>query len=129
LEHLKSRFSEGDVALIVNLLHQIGFALRSENAALMKGFIVSVHEHAGQLGAQGQLSQRARLMLDLVIDIKNNRKRADNLGKQAAALLPHFVQLLKENHVDAVSLRHLTWHQACPRDLPKSLICVAHTVG
>jgi nucleolar MIF4G domain-containing protein 1 len=113
LEHLKSSFSEGDVVIIVHLLHQIGFAVRSENAALMKDFVVSVHERAGQLGAKGELTQRARLMLDLVVDIKNNRKRSGNSNRRAASLLPHFVQLLKGSSVDSVSLHNLTWNRAC----------------
>ncbi len=39
----------------------------------MKEFVVAVHERAGQARAGGQLSQRATMLLELVVDVKNNR--------------------------------------------------------
>jgi hypothetical protein len=56
LDQLKESFSEGDVALLVTMLNAVGLALRSEDAAGMKDFVVAVHARAAQQGAEGTLS-------------------------------------------------------------------------
>ena len=115
LERLKADFSDGDVTLIVSMLHAFGLDLRADDPAGMKTFVLSVHARAADLGAQGELSQRARLMLDLVVDIKNNRKRGGAGGGQTAALPPDVRKLVHGSNVEAVALRQLTWDTVRPR--------------
>ena len=69
---------------------------------------MSVHAKAAELGAQSALSQRARLMLDLIVDIKNNRKRPTK-GGQTAELPPDVLKLVHGSNISAVSLRNLQW--------------------
>lgn len=39
----------------------------------MKDFVVAVHARAGVAGGAGQLTKRAQMLLELVVDVKNNR--------------------------------------------------------
>lgn len=105
LEHLKAGFTETDISLMVTTLHTIGLRLRSADAPSMKTFVLSVHARSAELASKEALSQRARLMLDLVVDIKNNRKRA---SPQAANLPADVAKLLRESNVDTVAL-DVTW--------------------
>ncbi|KAG2436983.1 hypothetical protein HYH02_011415 [Chlamydomonas schloesseri] len=73
---LRERFSEADVSAMVTLLNAVGLQLRNADPGLMKEFVLGVHERAAALGKDGQLSRRAQLMLDLIIDIKNNKTSA-----------------------------------------------------
>ena len=73
--------------------------------------MLAVHARAAELGSQGALSQRARLMLDLVVDIKNNRKRGDGAGGRTASLPPPVAKLLRDSNVEAVSLQQLSWEK------------------
>lgn len=57
--------------MVVTLLQAAGLALRGGDPAAMKEFVVAVHARAGQAGAA--LSKRARMLLELVVDVKNNR--------------------------------------------------------
>jgi nucleolar MIF4G domain-containing protein 1 len=109
LELFKASFTDGDITLMVTLLHNVGLALRSDDTESMKAFVLSVHARAAELGEQGALSQRARLMLDLVVDIKNNRNRGNRSGGQTASLPSDVAKLMRESNVDLVSLDHLTW--------------------
>jgi nucleolar MIF4G domain-containing protein 1 len=111
LEHLKDGFADGDVALIAALLHAAGLGPRGDDPAAMKAFVLAVHATAADLGARGALSQRARLMLELIVDIKNNRKRmGGKAGGGATAALPlDVVKLVQGSNVEAVALRQLSW--------------------
>ncbi|GLC58960.1 hypothetical protein PLESTB_001421700 [Pleodorina starrii] len=82
---LKDRFQEADVSAMVTLLNAVGLQLRNAEPALMKDFVLGVHQRAAQLGKDGQLSRRAQLMLDLIIDIKNNKTSAAGGAAAAAA--------------------------------------------
>ena len=112
LEHLKAGFSDGDVTLLVHVLHSVGFQLRAGDAVAMKDFVVGVHSKAAELASQSALSQRARLMLDLVVDIKNNRKR-DERGGRTASLPADVANLLRDSNVEAVALEQLSWNKVC----------------
>ncbi|GLI60135.1 hypothetical protein VaNZ11_002206 [Volvox africanus] len=81
---LKERFQELDVSAMVTLLNAVGLQLRNADPGLMKEFVLGLHERAAQLGRDGLLSRRAQLMLDLIIDIKNNKTSAAG-GAAAAA--------------------------------------------
>ena len=39
----------------------------------MKEFVVAVHVRAGEAGGAGTLTRRAQMLLELVVDVKNNR--------------------------------------------------------
>ena len=39
----------------------------------MKDFVVAVHARAAQAGGAGRLTKRAQILLELVVDVKNNR--------------------------------------------------------
>ena len=107
---LVRRFTEQDVALILALLTAAGFQLRRDNPAAMKDFVVAVHARAAEAGTAGAMSARAQVLLGLVLDIKNNRRRAGR-GQPAppAALAPAPLKFLKDAGVDAVQLRSLPW--------------------
>ncbi|EFJ47843.1 hypothetical protein VOLCADRAFT_91452 [Volvox carteri f. nagariensis] len=138
---LKERFQEADVAAMVTLLNAVGLQLRNADPGLMKEFVLGVHERAAQLGREGNLSRRAQLMLDLIIDIKNNKtsaaggaaasvalagnvtrkgKTADaaagaggggRRGGALAVLQPSVAKWLQQLGVEEVCLRGLTWQK------------------
>eukprot|EP00892_Ulva_mutabilis_P003510 jgi/Ulvmu1/1530/UM011_0260.1 len=134
LEHLKEAFSDGDVHLILLVLNTVGFQLRGDDAAGMKTFIESVHAKSASKKASGDLSQRARLMLELIVDIKNNRKRKIG-GVHAgldASLPPATLKQLRECNADLIALHHVTWEQLCASDhrgawwLPQAAVLPPH---
>lgn len=88
------RLSEIDVDLIVSILSTIGLKLRNEDPSAMKDFVLSVHTRAAELGQSGSLTQRARLMLELVVDVKNN-KGSNKASGAATALSPGLNKWLK----------------------------------
>lgn len=113
LEHLKQKFSDGDVHLILLVLQTVGYQLRGDDGVGMKAFIESVHGKSATLRTNNALSQRARLMLELIVDIKNNRKRK-NLGGHVgleAAVPAGTLKQLRECNAEAMALHHITWPQ------------------
>ena len=105
LNHWKSRFLEADLAMMSSLLNACGLAVRAADPVSMKEFVVGVHVRAAEAG---NLSKRAEIMLELVVDIKNNRKKENNGGA-----LPPFPLTIKKwlNSVCVadVALGGLTW--------------------
>lgn len=77
--------------------------------------MVAVHGKAAKVGAEGLLSPRAGIMLGLVLDIKNN-KRKDKASGPAAVLSPAVVKWLKQSHVGQVQLKGLTWQKLLNKD-------------
>lgn len=80
----------------------------------MQDFIVAVHARA----ASSTMTQRARLLLDLIIDIKNNRKHSKSSAKadaaglhmaSEAALEPAVKAWLNKLDTAAVQLHGLSW--------------------
>lgn len=57
----------------------------------------------------GRLTKRAELMLELVVDIKNNRKREGKKGGAAAVLSPTALKWLKQCRVEELQMAGLTW--------------------
>lgn len=113
LEHLKDKFSDFDVHLILLVLQTVGYQLRSDDGVGMKAFIESLHAKSATLRTSNALSQRARLMLELIVDIKNNRKRK-NLGGHVgleATVPAGTLKLLRECNAEAIALHHITWPQ------------------
>lgn len=68
-----------------------------------------------QTAASGGLSTRARVMLDLVVDIKNNRKREDGRRK-AVQLDSAAAKWLRGCNVGAVALGGITWKKVLTGD-------------
>jgi len=57
----------------------------------------------------GSLSHRADVMLDLVIDIKNNRLSKTGKKETMKILSPNIGRWLQELEVQKMALVHLTW--------------------
>ena len=93
LTRLVGTLDELDAALMLSLLRCAGPRLRSEDPAGMRDFIASLQTRVAELreknkegddgvrsGDQGDqgggLTKRARLMLDMVVDLKNNKRVA-----------------------------------------------------
>ena len=72
--------------------------------------MVAVHARAAKAGSEGGMSPRAEIMLSLVLDIKNNKRR-DKASGPAAVLSPAVVTWLKQCHVGHVQLKGLTWNK------------------
>ncbi len=71
---------------------------------------MAVHARAAKAGSDGGMSPRAEIMLSLVLDIKNNKRR-DKASGPAAVLSPAVVTWLKQCHVGHVQLKGLTWNK------------------
>ncbi|KAF8061907.1 MRF1 [Scenedesmus sp. PABB004] len=128
LGELTRRFEEGDVAMMLTLLNAVGLQLRATDPAAMKGFVLAVHARAAAAG--GRMSKRAEIMLELVMDIKNNRAReakakakkgaaagggggggaaAAGRGGAAAVLQPPLLKWLRGAGVADVTLANVSW--------------------
>lgn len=96
--------------------------MRSDDPEAMKCFIINVHRRAGDFSKQGNaifvlaeselsgiLSKKAELMLDLVIDIKNNRL-AKKGSRESFIHLSHTVgKWLQKIDVSKIALMDLNW--------------------
>ncbi|GAB4822711.1 hypothetical protein N2152v2_009757 [Parachlorella kessleri] len=108
LNRLKARFGDGDVSLLATLLRACGLQLRAADPLAMKEFVVSVHARAAEAGGAAALSKRGQSMLELVVDIKNNRKRGGD--KSAASLLaPAISKWLRSAGVSEVAVGGIAW--------------------
>lgn len=87
-------------------LHGIMFP----SAPDVQDFVVAVHGRAAKAAAEGKMSPRADIMLSLVLDIKNNRRR-DRASGPAAVLSSGVISWLKQCHVGQVQLKGLTWEK------------------
>lgn len=99
--------------LVLLVLQTVGYQLRSDDAVGMKALIESVHAKSATLKASNSLSQRARLMLELIVDLKNNRKRK-NMGGHVgleATVPPATLKQLRDCNADAMALHYITWPQ------------------
>lgn len=94
----------------------------------VQDFVLGVHERAATAGVEGAMTKRAEIMLELVIDIKNNRKRdvsgnskskasgSSSKGGAAAVLQPGVIKWLKQSGVDDVKLVNLSWKKLVTPD-------------
>ena len=128
---LSKSLTELDSTLMLTLLRVAGTRLRSEDPVGMKEFIIALQARvaelqkvAGEGEDGGQLSKRARLMLEMVIDLKNNRKRADSsadVGKDQWGFPMPLSKWLKGTSVGeaTVALRALTYEKLISTDKQK----------
>lgn len=102
----------------------------------LQDFVLAVHNRAAAAGAAGGMTKRAEIMLELVMDIKNNRQRdvkasraaaaavtaaggkkaaaaaagaAAGRGGAAAVLQPGLLKWLKQSGIDEVTLANISW--------------------
>ncbi|CAG9459980.1 unnamed protein product [Pedinophyceae sp. YPF-701] len=122
LAHLTQNFSEVAVTLMVTVLNACGLALRSDDPVAMRDFVVGVHKRAAEVGGGQGLSKRTELMLELVCEIKNNRRSAKastpagaRQGGRTAVLSAAQLRWLRQLGVEAVQLRSVTWAKLLDR--------------
>jgi nucleolar MIF4G domain-containing protein 1 len=122
--HVTASLGEADVALTLAVLRAAGPRLRADDPAGLRDFIISLQERsaaAQQAGiaageGEGGLSQRARLLLELVCDLKNG-KRGAKLGAAGGGGGDDFpaplARWLREADVGvpALALSSLTWRK------------------
>lgn len=130
LGELTRRFTESDVAMMLTLLNAVGLQVRSADPIAMKDFVLAVHNRAAAAGP-GSLTKRAEIMLELVVDIKNNKSRevkaakaqaaaaavagerkssgGGGRGGAAAVIQPGLLKWLKLSGVDEVTLVNISW--------------------
>lgn len=108
-------FSDEHVVSIAGLLTIAGLALRKADPSLMKNFVIDIHEKASQ---HGDLTTRAKVMLDLVVDVKNNRMKSrqgalsissNGSATLANALPPNVSNWFKACNVDAIAVGGIPW--------------------
>ena len=111
LDFWSQRFGDHEVTAIAALLRAAGISLRASDPIRMKEFVVNVHERASkETGQDGsKLSVRARVMLDLVVDIKNNKKRGDY--KSAYVLSPAVSKWLRSLDLSEVAVGGIPWER------------------
>lgn len=93
---------------------------------VLQDFVLAVHARAAAARSAGQLSTRADMLLDVVVEVKNNRAGGGKDGAQGAAMSPVQQRLLKQWGVGQVLLRGMTWPRLLARDSHKvlcSLLC------
>ena len=77
--------------------------------SLPQDFVLAVHARAAEARAAGELSTRADILLDVVVEVKNNRAARGREGPQSAVISPVQQRLLKQWGVGEVLLRGMTW--------------------
>lgn len=122
LKSWSSEFSEEHIVSIAGLLTIAGLSLRKADPQEMKNFVLEIHSIAGE---KGDLSVRAKVMLDLVVDVKNNRMKKrqgslaipmDGTKPLASALPPQTGLWYKSLSVETVSIGGLSWDKILSAD-------------
>lgn len=113
----RARFSDADVAAMAALLGAAGLALRAADPERMKAFVVEVHAAAAAAGGAAALPPRTRVMLELVVDVKNNRQRRERGAAGAGpALAPAAARWLKGAGAAGVAVGGITWEKVLRGD-------------
>ncbi|KAI7835645.1 hypothetical protein COHA_010459 [Chlorella ohadii] len=110
LDTWRERFTETDVSMIVTLLQACGLQLRAADPVAMKEFVVAVHARAGQAGGTGRLTKRAQILLELVVDVKNNRTR-EEAKRKVVVLAPAIGKWLKQCGAPDAAVGGISWHK------------------
>lgn len=119
-------FTDEHVVSIAGLLTVAGLALRKAEPALMKEFVVDMQDKASKMN-QDQLTTRARVMLDLVVDVKNNRMKdrkgmlaisGNSSATLANALPPNVAQWFRGSisKIEAVAIGGIPWSKVIRKD-------------
>jgi nucleolar MIF4G domain-containing protein 1 len=112
---------------------------------VLQDFVLAVHTRAASAGATGGMSKRAEIMLELVMDIKNNRLREGKASKAAAAaaaaagkkgrggaaavLQPGLLKWIKQLGVDDVTLSNISWAKLVQPDKKGESSCDESWLG
>ncbi|PSC75596.1 nucleolar MIF4G domain-containing 1 [Micractinium conductrix] len=117
LDSWRQRFTETDVSMIVTLLHACGLQLRAADPIMMKEFVVATHARAAEAGAAGGsgLTKRAQMLLELVVDVKNNRRR-DDAKRRVVELAPAVGKWLKACGASDAAVGGITWQKVQQRN-------------
>ncbi|KAI3443378.1 hypothetical protein Pfo_000043 [Paulownia fortunei] len=108
---LGKRLTEVDVSTVLTVLQCCGMKLRGDDPVGMKNFISSVQSRVNELKASsgnGQSnisSKRMEFMIEIICDIKNNKKRSKEDTVQHT-LIKKWLQKLR---VDDILIRGLQW--------------------
>ncbi|QCD97374.1 nucleolar MIF4G domain-containing protein 1 [Vigna unguiculata] len=115
---LSKRLTETDVSIILALLQCCGMKIRVDDPAAMKDFILSVQDTSKKLKAssgddsQKKNSKRMDFMLEIICDIKNN-KRKPNEDSAHHTRIKKWLQKLR---VDDILIRGLKWSKLLDPD-------------
>jgi nucleolar MIF4G domain-containing protein 1 len=97
LHHVTGRLSELDVALTLNVLRCAGPKLRQEDPEQLRDFIIALQQRVRDSASRDGdgMTTRARVLLDLVCDIKNGKKGALH-GSDEAQVPAHVTRWLRD---------------------------------
>ncbi|XP_052728744.1 uncharacterized protein LOC108329092 isoform X2 [Vigna angularis] len=115
---LSKRLTETDVSIILALLQCCGMKIRVDDPAAMKDFILCVQNTSNKLKAssgddsQKKNSKRMDFMLEIICDIKNN-KRKPNEDSAHHTRIKKWLQKLR---VDDILIRGLKWSKLLDPD-------------
>ncbi|KAG4951051.1 hypothetical protein JHK82_045990 [Glycine max] len=115
---LSKRLTEADVSIILALLQCCGMKIRADDPAAMKDFILSIQNTSNKLKASSgddnekQNSKRMEFMLEIVCDIKNN-KRKPNEDSAHHTRIKKWLQKLR---VDDILIRGFKWSKLLDPD-------------
>ncbi len=91
---LTERFKELDVELILLILKHCGFNLRKDDPVRLKIILGDIQTKSSQLPSEAG-SSRVRFMLDIITDIKHNKKKHSEHGEVVKPLLDVLANLRK----------------------------------
>ncbi|CAM8883282.1 unnamed protein product [Rhodiola kirilowii] len=108
---LSKRLLETDVSTILTILQCCGMKLRSDDPAVMKDFILSVQNRVNEMktstGDSAAMidNRRMEFMLETIVEIKNNKKKA----KEDPVQLTRIKKWLQKIQSENIQLRGLKW--------------------
>lgn len=108
---LSKRLTEVDVSTILTVLQACGMNLRGDDPVGMKNFIVSVQNRVNEMrissgeGQSNSIGKRMEFMLEMICDIKNNKKRT----KEDTLQLTRIKKWLQKLRVVDILIRGLKW--------------------
>lgn len=113
LGSLKAGFSDGDVRLMLLVLQTVGQQIRTAEPGSFKAFIEGLDTKMSALAAEEKLSQRSRLMLELIVEMRNAKKIKEKhgAGSLESNLNADVLEQLQSCNVERVALHDLTWKQ------------------
>ncbi|KAK4351104.1 hypothetical protein RND71_030417 [Anisodus tanguticus] len=115
---LSKRLTEVDVSTILTVLQACGMKLRGDDPIGMKNFIVSVQNRVNELktssgeGQSNTIGKRMEFMLEMICDIKNNKKRT----KEDTLHLTRIKKWLQKLRVVDILIRGLNWSKLLDPD-------------
>ncbi|KXT02086.1 hypothetical protein AC578_6692 [Pseudocercospora eumusae] len=77
-------FTEANTVLLLRIVRIAGQQLRQDDPSALKDIVLLLNRHVTAAGGIEKLSQRTRVMIDFIHDLKNNRVKA-NRGPDATA--------------------------------------------